>query len=141
MSSEEEVVETDKTEESPMPDLAALLSAFPGAPDSAKLEEWKQEHGEIFCSGFSDKELFIFKALSWRTHKALQKLLATPPVQGQEPMSEFDYQQKVVENCLLWKTVSDLGNKGGTIPTLYEQIMMNSNFMDPRMAAAFVIKL
>ena len=139
MSSDKENVSQEQQEAAP--DLASILSNFPGSPDSTQLESWKEEYGEIFCSGFSPTELFIFRPLSWKEHKNIQKKLVTPPAEGEEPLTEFDFQEMVVETCLLWTCVKNATNKGGTIPTLFEQVMMNSNFMDPRMAAAFVIKL
>lgn len=138
MSSEEKV---SQEKQDKGPDLADILSNFPGAPNNSQLEEWKEEHGEIFCSGFSERELFIFRPLSWLEHKTVQKKLVTQPQQGEEPLTEFDFQEMVVETCLLWTSVKNAVQKGGTIPTLFEQVMMNSNFMPPQMAAAFVIKL
>ena len=123
------------------PDLAGLLAVFPGAPDKDQLETWKQQFGEIFCSGFSETELFIWRALSRREYTGLQKKLRSPPQQGQEPLNELDYEEMVVSTCTLWASVPDVTRKGGSISTLSEQVLMNSNFMPPQMAAAFVIKL
>ncbi len=136
----EEVKETEQKEEG-APDLAGLLGVFPGAPGQDQLELWKQQHGEIFCSGFSETELFVWRALSRREYVNLQKLLRTPPQQGQEPMNELDYEEQVVRACLLWSSVPDITRKGGSISTLSEQVLMNSNFMPPAMASAFVIRL
>ena len=122
------------------PDLADLLSKFPDAPNTSAREALKQEHGEIFCSGFSETELFIFRPVTWGEHKNFQKKLVTP-VEGQEPMTEFDYQEMIVATCLLWTSVKNLSQKGGSIPTLFEQIMQNSNFISPQIASQFVVKL
>lgn len=123
------------------PDLAGLLAVFPGAPDKDQLELWKQQFGEIFCSGFSETELFIWRALSRREYVGLQKQLRQPPQQGQEPLNELDYEEMVVAACTLWSSVPDVTRKGGSITTLSEQVLMNSNFMPPQMANALVIKL
>lgn len=123
------------------PDLAGLLAVFPGAPDKAQLESWKEQFGEIFCSGFSETELFIWRALSRREYVGLQKQLRQSPQQGQEPLNELDYEEMVVSTCTLWSSVQDVTRKGGSISTLSEQVLMNSNFMPPQMASAFVIKL
>lgn len=123
------------------PDLAGLLAVFPGAPSKDQLETWKQQFGETFCSGFSETELFIWRALNRREYVQLQKQLRTPPQQGVEPMNELDYEDMVVATCVLWSSVPDVTRKGGSISTLSEQILMNSNFMPPQMASAFVIKL
>ena len=123
------------------PDLAQLLSVFPGSPSKERIEGWKQEHGEIFCSGFSETELFIWRPLSRREYVELQKALrqsqGTP-----QAMSELEYEDAVVTRCSLWSsTPSVLEKKGGSVSTLSEQIMLNSNFVPPAVASAYVIKL
>lgn len=134
----------NKTEvpvESQLPDLASLLAKFKGSPTSEKIEEWKQEFGEVFCSGLSETELFLFRPLTWSEHKTLQKQLSTPPKEGEQAPTEEDYQESVVRKCLLWTSNDRTLQKGGTIPTLYEQVMANSNFVNPALAAALVIRL
>lgn len=140
----EEVNQEAPVEQAPQPEvpnLAELLSVFPGAPDKEQLENWKQVHGEIFCSGFSEVELMIWRPLSRIEYVALQKKLRTPVPQGQEALTEFDYEEMVVRTCLLWSSSGDIGKKGGSITTLSEQVLLNSNFMPPQMASTFVIKL
>jgi hypothetical protein len=118
-----------------------LLQGFSGAPSSDKIEEWKQTFGEVFLQGFSETELFILRPLQWKEHKDLQKKVATPVKEGEEPMTELDYQASVVNLCLLWTSVKLPIQKAGTIPTLFEMIMLNSNFVDPRVAAQFSCRL
>ena len=123
------------------PDLAQLLSVFPGSPSKERIEGWKQEHGEIFCSGFSETELFIWRPLARKEYVELQKALrqsqGTP-----QAMSELEYEDAVVTKCTLWSsTPSVLDKKGGSVSTLSEQIMLNSNFVPPAVASAYVIKL
>lgn len=121
------------------PDLAKLLSVFPGSPSKDKLEGWKQEHGEIFCSGFSETELFIWRPLSRREYVGLQKELRAP---GAQQMTELEYEEAVVAKCVMWSSAPNaLERKGGSVSTLSEQIMLNSNFVPPAVASAYVIKL
>ena len=129
--SEEEVVQEEA------PSLLDFLAKYEGAPTAGKIEEWKQSFGEIYCSGFSDNELFIFRPLSWKEHKDFQKLAA----QAEEQVTEADLQEKVVKTCLLWTSVKNLLSKGGNIPTLFEQIMMHSNFVPPQAAVSLVVRL
>ena len=134
--------ETQKEEaKQSSPDLVSMLSVFPGAPDKEQLESWKQLHGEIFCSGFSETELCIWRPLSRVEYVSLQKQLRAPPSQGKEPLNEFDYEEMVVRTCLLWRSVKELNLKGGSVSTLSEQVLLNSNFMPPQMAQAFVMRL
>lgn len=129
-------------ETTPAQDLANHLASYPGAPNSQQIESWKQQYGDIYCSGFSDNELFIFRPLNRREYVSLQKELNTPPTQAnQEPMNNFDFEEKVAKACLLWSSVNNLDSKGGTLSTLSEQVMQNSNFTNPQLAAALVVKL
>jgi len=140
--SEENLQPEKPAEPQAQPDLASVLNVFPGSPTKDQLELWKQQFGEIFCSGFSETELFVWRPLSRREYVDLQKRLRTAPQDGQQPMTEFDYEEQVVSICTLWSSVAKvLSSKGGSISTLSEQVMQNSNFMPPQLAAAYVIKL
>lgn len=138
--SKEEVV--PEQPQSEVPDLAAILSQFPGAPNQQEIEKLKQQYGEVFCSGFSNTELFIWRPLSRREYVNLQKDLRQQPAPGKEAPSEFDFEEQVVKTCTLWTSDEEtLFKKGGSIGTLSEQIMMHSNFMNSAMAATLVVKL
>ena len=53
-------------------------------------------------------------------------------------------EENIVSMCLLWPklSVEDLQkDKGGTVSTLLEQVMQNSNFLTPQQASMLVIKL
>lgn len=135
---EEEKEEETKEEEGKS--LAEVLKAFPGSPTPLEIEQWKQSHGEIFCSGFSETELYVWRAVNRAEFVEMQTQLAT----SQEPVTQLDVEEQIVKKCVLWASpaaVSGLKTKAGSLTTLHEQIMQNSNFMDPRVAAALVIKL
>lgn len=123
------------------PDLVSYLSKLPGAPSKEKIEAWKLEHGEVMVSGFDEDELFVFRPLSRREHTTLQKKLRTKTEAGEPIMDEFQYEEEVVSTCILWSSVADITSKGGTISTLSEQIMQNSNFTSPQLASMLVMKL
>ncbi len=130
----------NKEEQPGPPDLAGFLSKLPGAPSKEKIESWKKQYGEVMVSGFDEEELFVFRPLTRREFTNLQKKLRTPE-QGKEPMDEFQYEEEVVAACVLWSSVTDITSKGGTITTLSEQIMQNSNFTNPQVASMLVMKL
>ena len=111
--------------------LRELLSGFPNHPDESVIENWKNDHGDVFCSALSEDELFVFRAVSRKEHRDIQAASE----------DESDYELRVVTTCLLWSSVPDLERKGGTLPTLLEQIMQNSNFMPPQLAGQLVVKL
>lgn len=141
MSEATEVKEvTDEKQEevkNPSEELAKALSIFKGAPDKTQIESWKQEHGEVFCSGFSETELFIWRPL---TRLEFQQLQAA----GANADQGFDGEALLVKTCMLWASpagLKSLEKKAGSLITLNEQVMANSNFMDPRVAQALVIKL
>ncbi len=130
---------TDTNQETATPnpgELLEALSKFKDAPDGVKLEEWKQLHGEVFCSAFSDDEVFIWRTLNRKEYVTIQK---TP---REQPLSEFEFQELIVNSCLLWASnKQSLVTKGGSVTTIAEQIMLNSNFVAPAVAASLVLRL
>ena len=135
----EEVKEESKQDPSQI--VSEAFQAFPGAPTKDQIEQWKQKYGEVFCSGFSETELYIWRPVNRAEFVQMQAKVAE---QSAKPMSNLDAEEMIVTNCVLWS--SSLGSnalhqKAGSLTALHEQIMANSNFMDPRLAAALVIKL
>ena len=136
---EEEKEDGDKSEEEPKSADKALF-AFPGAPDKDQVEQWKQAHGEVLVSGFSETELYVFRPLTRAEFVNLQALIAG----SQEQVSNFEIEEKICDACTLWASptgVESLQNKAGSLSTLHEQIMQASNFVDPRFASSFVVRL
>lgn len=136
---EEETQEQPAEEQEPENAGEALIN-FPGAPDRTQIEEWKQQFGEVLVSGFSPTELFIFRPISRQEFVNLQTLIA----QQEQGVSQFDVEQKICSTCVLWASepgIASLETKAGSLSTLHEQILQASNFVDPRYAAAFVVKL
>jgi hypothetical protein len=133
-SADNSVVEDQKAQ---LPDLPSLLKGVEGAPSPADIEKWKQTFGEVFVSGFSETELFVWRTVARREYVEIQKRL----VQAQgDPLA--DPEKELVDLCVLWASNrSTLDTKAGSVSTLYEQIMTNSNFMPPAMASVFVAKL
>jgi hypothetical protein len=134
---EEEKKEEEKKQEKT---LAEALAVFPGSPSQQEIEGWKQAHGEIFCSAFSEVELYVWRPVNRIEFVTMQTQLAM----SQEQVTQFNVEEDIVKRCLLWASplgVSGLETKAGSLTSLHEQIMQNSNFMDPRVAAQLVIKL
>ena len=130
----------EETQEEPaVPQLADLLAAFPNAPTEVKIETWKEIHGEIFCSGFSETELVVWRPINRKEFVVLQE-----EVQAGREINSYDLEERVVVSCILWQTPQaekSLEQKAGSLTTLNEQIMQNSNFINPQMASALVVKL
>lgn len=137
-----EEVEPDKVNPEAPPDLASILKAYPNAPSAGQIEEWKKEFGEVFCSGFSETELYVWRTLSRPEWVSLQKRLRIAPKEDEEQFTELDMEEEVVNKCMLWSSnEKSLVSKGGTVSTISEQVMLNSNFVAPAVASALVIKL
>ena len=131
------------TEEQEAPDLKKFLEALDGAPTEEQVRGWKVSFGDTFCSGFTDTELYIWRPVSRDEWLVLQnEAIAARQAGTQIPDSEVEI--RVVEACILWTSDDGraaLRNKAGTVSTLNEQIMLNSNFLPTAMAASMVIKL
>ena len=115
--------------------LKDLLREFKDAPSSESVEKMKAQHGDVFVSVLSDDEIFLFRAMTRKEHRDLNTKIA----EGKVPADSFE--DEVVKLCILWKSVKDLDAKGGTIPSLLEQIMQNSNFLPPQLLSQLVTKL
>ena len=133
----------ETTEEPKEKTLGEVLQTFPGAPDDSQIEKWKQEFGEILCSNMSETEIFIFRPITREEYVNLQMYISQTQQQG-TVVSNFEVEQKIVENCVLWSSppgVDSLEKKAGTMSSLHEQILQQSNFVNPAYASQFVIKL
>ncbi len=131
---------SQEVQEEQGPNLASLLKNFANAPDETPIENWKQVHGEVLCSGMSETELYIWRPLTRSEFASMQ----AAAMQAEQQATNLEHEEKVVNQCVLWATEPGqkaLQSKAGTLTTLHEQIMQNSNFVDPRMASALVIKL
>jgi hypothetical protein len=118
-----------------VPNLKGMLKGIPGAPSDTDIEKWKQQFGEVHIFGFSETELFIWHPISRAAYVGLQK-------EAQAQSVEFDFEKAVIDACLLWTSDDTVfEKKGGSIPTLSEQIMLGSNFLNPAMANMLVMKL
>jgi hypothetical protein len=128
------------TEEAAIPSFTDLLKNFEGSPDQAKIDGWKAQFGDVFCSAFSETELFIWRPLNrmeWREHQ-----IAMSQAEGQ--LDPFALEEEMVAKCMLWMSgpgEKSLTLKAGSASTLHEQLLQNSNFVDPRLASNLVVKL
>lgn len=128
---------TEEAAEEPAMDIYGLLSSIPEAPSKEKIEMWKKST-DVEASVFSETEVYIWRPITWHEYKTLQQSAAE---NAQNP-NFFD--EQILYKCVLWpkilpETMPVL--KGGTVPTLAQQIMEGSNFIPPQMAMNLVVKL
>ena len=136
---EEQVQGAIKDDEEPK-DAGQALFALAGAPSAVQIEEWKTQFGEVLVAGNSEVELFVFRPLSRIEFINLQTYLS----QAKEPVTPLEVEEKICNTCVLWASelaLRSLESKAGTLTTLHEQIMQASNFVDPRYAGSFVVRL
>ena len=124
-------------EEDDAPDPYAILEKIPNAPTQEQVDHWKITY-EVKMSMFSDKEAFLWRPITWQDYKMLQQSAA----ENTQNPNFFD--EQLIYKCVLWpkimpETIPTL--KGGTIPTLSQQIMEGSNFIPPQVAMNLVIDL
>jgi len=139
--------EEQATVEEKAKDPLEFIYALEGAPDKKQIDDWKVKFGAVYFSGFSEEEIFIWRAITRAEYKKLQiesQKIAEMKDQVEAANAQMTSEESIVAMCLLWpkKTVEELvADKGGTVPTLLEQIMQNSNFMSPQQASMLVVKL
>ena len=115
--------------------LQELLKDFPNAPSQLQIDEMKATHGSVLLAALSEDELFLFRPLTRKEHRALNAKIA----EGQIAPELFE--EQVVSACVLWKSVQSLEDKAGTLPSVFEMIMQNSNFLSPQALSNLVVKL
>jgi hypothetical protein len=119
--------------------LQSILSKYEGSPSQEQIEKWKLTHGDVFVSGFSETELFVWRSLKRQEWIKLQSLVSNPD----NNINQFKFEEMVCEQCVLWKSDKNSweDGKAGTTTSLHEQIMQNSNFLNPQAASMLVAKL
>lgn len=132
--------ETKTEEKAPEPTLdqklRGLLDEFDNRPTQTEIEGLKARHGDVFMSALNEDEVFIFRALTRKEHRALNVAIAEGKIPGE------NLEEEVVKACVVWKSSENsLESKAGTVPSLFEQIMQNSNFLSPQLLSNLVTKL
>jgi len=139
----DEVKVEEKQEEEQVPNIAGFLAAVPGSPSEEHIEQWKTKYGDVFCSAFSDTEVFIWRPLARAEFLEVQEK-ANQVRQAGGQVSDGEAELEVVKVCILWASEPGWGSlekKAGSVSTLNEQVMLASNFLPTQMAASMVIKL
>ena len=132
--------EQTKQEEAKAQDtLPKVLGSFPNAPSSEQIEAWKVQYGEVFVSGFSETDLYIWRALTRPEYVNLDTIASNPETQ----IDRHKFEEMVCDACVLWKSIDKPWSEGkaGTPTSLQEQILQHSNFLNPQAAALLVAKL
>jgi len=130
--SKEEKVEQPQT----LPDI---LKAFPNSPTPEVIEGWKLDYGDVYVSGFSETELFVFRAITRPEWVALQVKSADPEAK----MDTFKFEEAICDICVLWKSIPTTWDKckAGIPSGIQEQVLQNSCFVTPQMASTLCAKL
>jgi len=134
---EEEKDENPTDEEGKKPMTDPIMDQWKDrkrGPSDEQIEGWKQQFGECYLMSFSPDEPFVFRPINRLEYRNLL----------QKAKDDGQFQEMVVQRCVLWPSVGTeilTGGKAGTIPTLYGVIMEGSNFLDPNEAVMLVRKL
>jgi len=119
--------------------LQSYLQSFKGSPTQEQIDKWKVQYGEVFVSGFSENELYVWRAITRPEWVDLQSLTNNPEAK----MTQYKFEEMLCDICVLWKSVSKswVEGKAGTASSLHEQILQNSNFLSAQAASYLVAKL
>jgi len=127
--------EENKTEQTLAEKLQEVLGKRDNAPTEEQITAFKATYGDIYIAAFDEEEIFLFRSLTRLEYRALQEQAMAGQIDAAQ------HEEQTVRTCLLWKSIEDLEAKAGTIPSLIEMIMQNSNFVSPQIAAQLVAKL
>lgn len=117
------------------------MAKFDNAPSPEQIIEWKQEHGVIFSCAFSEDDIFIFRPIKRSEYVKLKDMIFEKQ-QNEENITEDMFKEDIINIALLWASNERAFELyAGLVDTLHEQIMANSYFINPGVAAQTVFKL
>lgn len=114
-----------------------LKEISPNAPTAEMLARWKAMHGELFVLYLFDRAYIYryLKRVEWTKMNQDESF---------SQMTQDQVEEYIVDRCLLWPsytTVEKASLPAGTIPSLSEQIRLNSMFLDAARLSQFTVKL
>ena len=115
----------------------ALKELSPTAPSPEQLANWKQMHGDVFVLYMFDKA-YVYRYLK-RAEWIKMNLDESFQNMRQDQIEEY-----IFDRCVLWPTFSVIEKAklpAGTVPSLSEQIRINSMFVDPNRLSQLTVKL
>ena len=121
----------------------SFLKDYENAPTQEQLENWKELYNKIYLASLSEDELYIFRRISRLEFKNIQRELQKA-VQAGSNVDDSWMEDQVVRHCLLFPEVTPefkTASPAGTIPSLYKQIMMVSNFLDDNVLMRLVMEI
>ena len=74
--------------------VADALSAFAGSPTRDQIESWKQKFGEVFCSGFAETELYVWRPMNRAEFVSMQVQMS----QAEKQMSNLEVEEMEVKS-------------------------------------------
>jgi len=133
--------------------LVYIQENFEGAPTDPQVERWLDQWGDVFVTGLTDDEVFI-----WRTCKRLEYKNIIRQVnaaaeamanaaQGSVSVDDLRndlFIEKIAEKCVLWPDINQdqiTLSKAGTLDTLTNLVLEASNFIPHSLALRLTRKL
>lgn len=118
--------------------LSELLARdHDNAPTANQLMQWKQLHKGIFLLPMGD-DTYIYrylKRIEWNKIQTDEKF---------QKMTKDEVEEYIFDKCVLWPSIGVLEKPSlpsGLIPTINEQIRINSLFLNSDLLAQMTIKL
>jgi len=151
---EEREIEAKNTAEAPVQEdseevvtkgsIRDVMSRIEGAPSSAQIDAWKEEHGDVFVFLLSEDEIFLFRSITRTEFSNIQmQMKEHAQATGSAPPDSV-LEDMIVSQTALWQSpraALALDKKGGTASALQEQIMLNSYFLSAQISNQLVVKL
>ena len=117
--------------------IKQMEASFPNHPSKEQIRTWKSAHGDIFVCNFGER-LFVYRYLKRIEWTQMQKTTRM------DEMTQDQLEHIFIQKCLLFPAVTETflyNMPAGLITMLFQQIQMNSGFMNPEYLTQFTIKL
>lgn len=133
--------------------LEYIQANFDNAPSSSDVELWKQRFGDVFITGLTDDEVFIWRTVKRLEYKNIMARVAAAMqtmAKTQTAMANVDegrnslFIEELCKTCILWPSIDQnqlAFSKAGTLDALANLILEGSNFLAHSLAVRLTRKI
>jgi len=106
---------------------------WPGGPNFAQVNEWKDKYGEVYVTSITPNDHIVWRTITRFEYRRLVKNLEQALSTGQVTQGEanLDNEESMAELCIIYppyNRTANTGVMGGIASTISQQIMDASGF-------------
>lgn len=131
---EEIAEETDEVEEYDSTKMDPEEELFPGGPNFAQINAWKEKFGDIYVTSVTPDKHVVWRTMTRFEYRNLIKNMEQAIASGavSQAQANLDNEESIAELCVLFPEYSRLnatGELAGVASTISQQVMEASAFV------------